>query len=241
MVKVTLMSWTEKPIETIYAAFMNMHNKIQGDLSYIELSKQELESFMEMLMKQPHQTVLEFVNTNWLIEDVSRAFQQQLTRTRQASYSIQSLRIVDAGKFADEHKYTTSSKICGSTKLWNLYEKAMINAQKNYRELIESGAPVEDARGILPLNIHSPITMSINMRSLYHLLELRFCDNTQEEFRLVAEAMRREITNKMHPIFAKPMQPICMSLGKCPSPFPCDKYPNIPKEKFPDISKWLKG
>jgi thymidylate synthase ThyX len=82
MVKVTLMSWTEKPIETIYAAFMNMHNKIQGDLNYIELSKQELESFMEMLMKQPHQTVLEFVNTNWLIEDVSRAFQQQLTRTR---------------------------------------------------------------------------------------------------------------------------------------------------------------
>jgi thymidylate synthase (FAD) len=241
MVKVTLMSYTNKPLETIYNAFMNMHNKIQGDLNKINLSQEELESFMAMLMKQPHQTVLEFVNTTWLIEGASRAFQQQLTRTREASYSIQSLRIVDVGNFADNHHYTASSKLLQSTKLSNLYSEAMKQAQKNYRALIDAGAPVEDARGVLPLNIHSPITLAINLRSLYHLLELRFCENTQEEFREIAEAMKLEVATKIHPILAKPMVPICFSKGSCPSPVCCGKYPNFKQDIQMDVSRWIKG
>lgn len=241
MVKVTLLSFTNKPMKVIMHGFLNMHNKVPNELDELNFTEQEQQEFMEIMMKQPHQTVFEFVQTNWLIENVSRAFQTQLVRTRQASYSIQSLRIVDVGKFADEHKYTASSKIYESTKLTNLYEKAMANAQKSYRELIDAGAPVEDARGILPLNIHSPITMAINMRALYHMLELRFCENTAEEYKEVASQMKQEVAKKMGELFAKPMQPICFHLGKCPSPFPCDKYPAISKEKFPDIKKWLKG
>jgi len=113
--------------------------------------------------------------------------------------------------------------------------------QKQYNKLIDMGCPVEDARGILPLNVHSPITMSINLRALYHMLELRFCENTQEEYREVARLMKNEISSKLHPVFAKPMKPLCFKAGKCLSPFPCNKYPEFDRVVNMDVSRWLKG
>lgn len=237
---IKLVSWTENPMKTIYWAFMNMHNRIPDNLDEIDLSEEEMNSFFDMLLKQPHQTVLEFVKTDWILEGVSRAFQQQLTRTRQAGYSIQSLRIVDVGNFADEKRYFMSSKIRDNPELKKRYEDAMNIEQTFYRGLIDAGADIEDARGILPLNIYSTITMTIDLRALYHMLELRFCENTQEEYRLVAEAMKKEVGEKLGRVFTKPMHPICFSTGKCPSPVPCGKY-NFPHEITSDVSRWIKG
>ena len=237
---VKLVSWTKDPLKTIYWAFMNMHNPIPDSLDRINIQEEELNSFFEMLMEQPHQTVLEFVNTNWLIDGASRAFQQQLTRTRQSAYSIQSLRIVDVGSFADEGRYTKSKKLLANAEASERYDKFMKLAQQEYAELLKLGCPVEDARGVLPLNIHSPITMSIDLRSLYHMLELRFCYNTQEEYREVAEKMRAEISEKIHPLLAKPMEPICFAKGFCPSPVYCGKYRMEQKIKM-DVSRWIKG
>lgn len=237
--KVKLVSWTNNPAKTIYWAFMNMHNVVPDNLDDISLSKEEEESFFDMLLSQPHQTVLEYVNLNWLIEGASRAFQQQLTRTRQAGYSIQSLRIVDVGKFADESRYTESSIVKSNPDWHKRYSDSMMVVQDLYRGMIKSGMPLEDARGILPLNIHSTITFTINLQSLYHMLELRFCDNTQEEFREIAKAMRSEVALKLGEIFTKPMKPICFSKGYCPSTAPCGKYGMEQKTKI-DISRWLK-
>jgi len=240
MVKVTLLSWTNEPIKVIYFCFMNMHNEVPDSLDMVKLSDKEIENFFDMLIKQPHQTVFEFVNTVWLIKGASRAFQQQLTRTRQASYSIQSLRVVPLKNFAVRHDYTESSRMASNPRVKKRFDATMHYLQKAYCELLDMGCPTEDARGILPLNIHSPITMSINLRSLYHMLELRFCENTQEEYRQVAEQMKKEVAEKMHPIFAKPMVPICFRLGVCPSPFCCGKY-GFKQEIQMDVSRWIKG
>jgi thymidylate synthase (FAD) len=238
--KVTLITWTNKPIETMYWAFMNMHNPIPDSLDAIHLEDEEREAFLDMLMKQPHQTVCEFINTVWKIDGASRAFQTQLIRTRTAAYSIQSLRIVDVGKFADAGLYSKSSKLKSKPLAEEKFDKTMKQLQEVYADLIKMGCPVEDARGILPLNIHSPITMAINLRALYHMLELRFCENTQEEYREVAEQMKQEIKTKMHPLLAKPMVPICFRSKKCPSPVYCGKY-KFEQEVKADVSRWIKG
>lgn len=237
---IKLVSFTENPLKTIYWAFMNMHNKIPDNLEEVNFSEEEISSFVEMLIMQPHQTVFEFVNTNWYIGGMSRAFQQQLTRTRTAAYSIQSLRIVNVGKFADNNQYTKSYALKKNPVAEKIYDEAMKFLQEAYKLLIDCGCPVEDARGVLPLNIHSPITMSINMRSLYHMMELRFCDNTQEEYREFAEKVKQEISDKISPVLAKPMQPLCFSKGYCPSPVPCGSYGFEPKIKM-DVSRWIKG
>lgn len=238
--KVTLINWTPKPHETLYWAFMNMHNPIPNSLDSIEIEKEELEEFMKMMLIQPHQTVFEFINFTWFIEGASRAFQQQLTRTRQASYSIQSLRIVAVGNFKQERKFLIPGKIKRNTVLYFTYLKAMENAEQSYRDLIEAGATTEDARNVLPLSIQSPITMSIDFRSLIHMLGLRLCENTQGEFREIAQQMKAEIEHKVSPLLASALKPLCFSTQKCVSPVPCEKY-DFPKAIKMDVSRWIKG
>jgi len=237
--KVKLISFTKNPLEVIYWAFMNMHHVVPDSIENINLSSDEKESFFSMLIKQPHQTVFEFVNLVWLIEGASRAFQQQLTRTRTAAYSIQSLRIVDVGDFASEKRFAISEELNNNAAALKIYRETMEDLQSKYRELIRLGCKTEDARGLLPLNIHSTITMAINLRSLYHMLELRFCENAQGEFREVARLMRAEIREKISPILSEPMKPLCFRLGKCISPVPCGKY-DFPVAIDTDISRWVK-
>jgi len=240
--KATLISWTDKPCEVIYWAFMNMHNSIPDDLSKITLSKEEISDFMNMLIKIPHQTVFEFVNTVWFFEGVSRAFQQQLTRTRQASYSIQSLRIVDAGSFAKEKRYYIPPSIERNETAKLMYMDTMSFLEMRY-DILKSfaGVKIEDARGILPLNIQSPITESINLRSLYHLVELRLCNNAQGEFKDISSQMVEEVKSKLGEELARPMRPICFSSGICQSPVPCEKYGFKKSFENVDVSRWIKG
>jgi thymidylate synthase (FAD) len=241
MAKATLVNWTPKPLETVYWAFMNMHNKIPDSLEDLDISEDELVDFIGMLIKQPHTTVFEFVNTVWKFDGVSRAFQQQLTRTRQASYSIQSLRIVDVENFADNNEFLIPDNIAQNEKALKLYKEAMKSAQSYYRELIDTtGADTQDARNVLPLSVHSPITMSIDFRALIHMAELRLCENTQGEFKEIVAQMKEEVNNKMHPLLAECLKPICFRTKKCVSVVPCDKY-NFEKDVKIDVSRWIKG
>jgi len=218
--EVCLVNYTPRPIDTMIWAFNNMHNPISSD--YIpEYSEEEQIEFLEMLKKIPHQTVLEFVSTVWYIKG-SRAFQTQLIRTRQASYSIQSLRVAKANPefYTEFHEQKYGYR----------------DAFSYYERLIKEGVSKEQARAVLPLAIMSPITMSINFRSLTHMLSQRLCRNTQGEFRKVAVFMKKEIKEKISPLLAYLLHPVCEDLEYCPSPVPCGEYPG---KKYGE--RWIKG
>lgn len=241
-IRVTLINWTPKPIETMAWAFLNMHNPVPNNLSKLKLTQKEKVEFMDMLNKIPHQTVLEYVNMVFLVEGASRVWQQQWTRNRKFSFSIQSLRIVNVGKFADNKEYTKSSLIKSKPEAEKLYDETMLYLQERYNKLISLGCPTEDARGILPLNIHSPVTFACNLRDLEHALELRYCYNAQEEAREIAQLIKQEIATKMDKLLTTSMVPVCFRTGRCPSPINCGKYPKF-KQEFENINtkKWLKG
>lgn len=252
--EVKLVNSTKQPIETMMYVFMNMHKEIPNDLgAFIKdnLAKyggskfEEIKSnFIQMLISNPlAATTMEFVNLVWYIGGVSRAFQQQLTRSRNAAYCIQSLRIVDVGKFHSGNAYTISQKTLDNPIACKIYDETMEYLQNQYRKLIDSGAAIEDARGILPLNIHSPITMTINLRNLEHLMEYRLCHNAQGEYREVAARMRQQIKEKMDPRIASIFRKPCDKLGRCPLPFNCGKteYKLDEVYKSMDLDIWLKG
>lgn len=171
-----------------------------------EWTDQELEERFKYLLTCPHQTPFEYVNLVFTIENCSRAFQQQLTRHRVGfSFSIQSLRVIDPGDFADDGRYTMPS----SVKNPDAYHRKMLNLQHDYKEAVGyDGESNEDARGILPLNIHSPITMSCTYRSLVGMLKQRLCVAAQEEWVEVARQMREEL-EKVHPLLALPLDCMC--------------------------------
>jgi len=252
--EVFLISWTDKPLMTMMWAFSNMHNSVPDTLEEFEsdnttkfgsdLGRIKF-SFIKMLATNPHSSVLEFVNTNWMIRGGSRAFQQQLTRTRLAAYSIQSMRIVDVGRFFEEEMFHVPERFSSDEKsaVKSEYLQAMKSAQESYCKLISLGAKVEDARGVLPLNICSPITMSINLRALSHMLETRLCNLAQDEHRLFAEKMVKEISTKLGAEFGQLFRKPCEKAGHCTMPINCGKtqFELDGAYKNTDLDLWLKG
>lgn len=136
----------------------------------------------------------EFLDYTFMIEGVTRAFTHQFVRNRQGSYAQQTMRILNVSGFT----YSTGDTINSSIINKALYEGAMGTIQKAYDELIANGASIEDARGILPTNIHTNIVVKYNLRTLSEILASRSSPRTQGEFREVIDLMYEELI-KVHP------------------------------------------
>jgi thymidylate synthase ThyX len=118
----------------------------------------------------------EFVDLIFLIEGVTRAFTHQLVRTRTASFAQQTMRVTDVGGF------TFSSGPSLKGEALNLYEATMKGINNTYQTLVRMGTMIEDARGILPTNIHTNIVMKINLRNFAELVKKRMSGRVQGEY-----------------------------------------------------------
>lgn len=139
----------------------------------------------------------EFIHYTFTINDVTRAFTHQLVRTRTASYAQQAMRIQQMKCFAYGIGPTVQE---GETR--KVYEEAMQGIQDAYDKLIDMGCDVQDARGLLPTNIHTNINMSLNLRALVDLVRKRSSTRVQDEYRDVARMMRERV-EEVHPWAAK--------------------------------------
>jgi len=207
---VKLINWTPNPLETVLFAYQMMkEKKVETDLK--KFNTVERFRITRQLIKDNLNTPLEFVSTVWFFDEVTRAFQQQLTRHRHFGFSIQSLRVVSREEFANKGQYLVPDDV----KDEMCYRGAMQSVQLFYNTLLERGESVQVARGILPLNIFSPISMVANMRGLLHMFEQRMCRQVQGEFKEVVKCMIEEIEQKMSPVFVDCLKEPCLMRGKC--------------------------
>ena len=198
--KVVLINWTRKPIETMCWARRVMHSAVPDTLEELEqnpekwLDGETVDGYTKnILLNDGMPGFLEYINLTFKLENVSRALQQQLTRHRIGfSYCIQSMRCVNVPKFAEEGAYTPCE--IGNKEE---FHKSMVKIQDSYNVLLGAGMPTQDARGILPMNIHSTVTFSCSLRAFIGMISKRLCTKTQGEFRDVAQLMVREIKEKM--------------------------------------------
>lgn len=223
--EVTLFSHTKNPIESVALA-VSAWTSDDFPTMPIELEDDGI-NLVDRAQAAFHKTALEYVDTVWVIKNVSRAFQQQLTRTRLASYSIQSMRVVTKNGFASNGHYTMPPNLTESQKID--FHNSMLEIEKQYQKMLADGINVEDARSILPMCIHSDISFRINMNALYHMLMQRFCVNTQWEYRQVARQIKNETKNKLGLIFSERMDAPCVKVGKCPM---ADEYCGVPIWKY---------
>ena len=165
--KATLVNWTPKPIETMCWCRRVMHSPVPDSLDeFIKDSKKWLgmdidEYVKSVLLHDNMPTFLEFVHMTFLFENVSRALTHQLVRTRLASYSQQSLRCVRLPEFADNNMYHMPASVRNKKR----FKDAMLKIQELYNGLLETES-TEDARGILPLNVHTSIVVGCTFRAL---------------------------------------------------------------------------
>ena len=136
----------------------------------------------------------EMCSYTFLINGVTRAFTHQFVRTRTGSYAQQTMRVLDV----EGWDYATGPSIRETPGCTALYGATMREIDKTYRQLIDKGAKIEDARGVLPTNILTNIVAKFDLRTFSDTQRKRASTRTQGEYRDVMEAMRREVL-RVHP------------------------------------------
>lgn len=191
-----------------------------GDIDFEELMEpvegetieDKMEKLISLLLKRGHYGPFEHVSMTFAIKGMSRACMAQITRHRMASFDIQSQRYVDFGdrdpselcwppSFLEE---TVKAREQGKheidlpqedriRKVFDHYAKAV----DLYDELVDGGVPKEDARMVLPVGSKVNGTMTLNARSLMHILDMRGAGDAQWEVRSLSEALLNHALEEM--------------------------------------------
>ena len=187
-----------------------------------------------------HQSVAEHVYFTFAIEGISRACSHQLVRHRAGIvFSQQSQRYVEIKESLQELRDIREHGDVANTA--GIVEKYFVRNQDGmsglkyaeldclieYRRLIEEeGIPPEDARAILPNSTKTNITMSVNLRELIHLCNLRLCTRAQKEIRELFKLIKAVVVN-FQPRLAKYLVPTCEINGICFEHQCCGRKPHI--------------
>lgn len=136
----------------------------------------------------------EFVDYTFEIRGVTRAFTHQFVRTRTGSYAQQSQRSV-ALKKIDTMIPETVRADPSALAAWM---SCVDSIAEVYEALGERGIPAQDARGLLPTNIHTNIIAKFNLRTLADLFAKRKNLRAQGEYADVARLMEHQVL-QVHP------------------------------------------
>lgn len=192
--KVKLVSYTSDAVNLLL--FTKNTRLMDDDDAYGKISKWDQDKKQAELdyMLNTIRSSWEFIDYTFDIREVTRGFTHQFVRTRQGSYAQQSQRTVDMQGFG----YYTPPRISedGNAKL--IYETAMKVINDQYQALRSLGIPAEDARGILPTNIHTNIVAKFNLRTLSEMAKSRLSPRAQGEYQETFKLMVKEVV-RVHP------------------------------------------
>lgn len=163
---------------------LNLSAGLMGQIKAWGITKKEEElAYMAKTIKSSW----EFIDVTFLLTGVSRAVAQQITRTRTASYAMQSMRVTNASELAvvEGKKLTEEQR--------QAYRTAVDSSKQSYKELVEMGVALEDARGVLPLNTECNLIAKYNFRSCTDLIKARKSMRAQGEYGEIVRQMEQQI------------------------------------------------
>ena len=184
-----------------------------GDYSG-EISAADVSRFWYELKETKLKTPLEMASTFWLLEDVSRAFTQQLARYRQGISIVQeSQRFaiqgegIREGEIENKPRVLVPKNIVDSPMLEE-YCEAITRSSETYWKYIYEGGDIQDARSLLPLATCTRLYLSVNVKTLVHIYEQRMCCQAQaEEWGKVMYEMKLSLQKNNFHNYSNQLQP----------------------------------
>lgn len=212
--KVELIDYTTEALELL---LYTKNTRLQGAQTIEDICDWPMKKKLEHLdyMRDTIQSSWEFVDYTFHISEVTRAFTHQLVRTRTGAYAQESQRTVDV---RDATHYELDDVI---------YEAGMIQIKDRYANMIDNGVPVQEARHILPIGIHTSIIAKFSLRALHDMALLRLCTRTAGEYQGVFREMRNRVIG-VHPWAEDFIQVHCAWYGVCAFPL----YTECPIQEF---------
>lgn len=188
-----------------------------------ETTLKQMYALLNECFKSGHHSVFEHINFTFAIEGISRACSHQLVRHRHCSFSQQSQRYV---KFNEINFYEPNGILCNreADAIYNNFLKVV---EETYNKLIELEVRPEDARCVLPNATLTNITMTLNLRELIHICNLRLCNRAQKEIRELVKLMVDEVLSTEYHWCKSYLQPKCEILGFCTEKNSCKRKPNL--------------
>jgi len=184
-----ILSITGYPMETISLAAGRCYGK--DDVS---------ENRVKTCFNNGHTSVFEHATVTFQVSGISRSCSHQLVRHRVASFSQKSQRYtkLTLKDLKEGDWYVTPPYILEDRKRKWDYDKDMESVLTNYLGLLDMGVKPEDARFLLPEGTKTDIVCSMNLREIYHFLDVRLSKNSQWEIRDLAKGLYEELCYKRY-------------------------------------------
>jgi len=176
-------------------------------LSFANPAGKSTQAYIEHLIRQGHESVLEHVSWTFVLTGVSRAFTHQLVRHRVGfAYSQLSQQYVDHRSI----RFVIPTEIISNSTLLSRWKRAVLSQREQYVHLIDKLETSESdfcprekhrssrsaARSVLPNCIEAIIAVTGNARAWRHFLDLRGSTEGDLEMRrvsaLLLSALKKE-------------------------------------------------
>ena len=166
------------------------------------------EKFIRGIIRRGHESVIEHESlTVKFICD--RGVTHEIVRHRIASYSQESTRYCNYGKekfgsqitcidLATGFQYDLDSET--DRKKYDVWRRAMENAEASYFQMIELGATPQEARRVLPNSLKTELVVTMNLREWRHFFRLRADAAAHPQCREVARMLLERFAGD-YPVF----------------------------------------
>jgi len=167
-----------------------------------KITPDSAKKFVKMVLDLGHESVIEHEKVTIRVI-CDRGVSHELVRHRIASFTQESTRFCNysKGRFGNE---ITVIKPCfwnDDSKEYKIWKNAMENAEKTYMELIKLGAKPEEARSVLPNSLKTEIVITMNLREIRWMLNLRCSPRAHPQMREIMIPLLIELHKKNPIIF----------------------------------------
>ena len=173
-----------------------------------KITEDSAEKFIKGLLTRQHESVIEHENVTVRFV-CDRGVTHEIVRHRIASYSQESTRYCNYSGDKFDNQITVIDLASGfqydlskenDKAKYEVWTKAMENAEQSYFRILELGATPQEARSVLPNSLKTEIVVTMNLRSWRNFFRLRVDSHAHPQMREVATMLYEEFQKRL-PVF----------------------------------------
>lgn len=168
------------------------------------------------LIRLGHESMLEHgsISIKFICD---RAIANEITRHRIFSFAQESTRYCNYHKDRFNNEITVINPYNNSTDIvvYKLWERACIDAERAYFDLLELGERAEIARNVLPLSLKTELVVTGNIRQWRSFFKLRCSGSSHPQMRALTRPLLKELAKNEHSeiLFADIYNEMCKKIN----------------------------
>lgn len=162
-----------------------------------KITPESMRAFLRTAIKRGHLSLIEHEKVTVRVV-CDRGVTHEIVRHRLASYSQESTRYCD---YSGEMVFIRPFFFKDDVNKYEIWSRAMREAEINYRILRNLGATPQEARSVLPNSLKTEIVITYNLREWRHFFNLRCSKRAHPQMREITVPLLREFKKLIPVIF----------------------------------------